>query len=534
MAQPPDARSGRSASLLAGADFDVLIVGAGPTGLLAACELLRRGVRVRIVDRAAEPATAPKALSVWPRVRDILDDLGVGDEIRRISLPIRSFSYFSDRRPLGSFFFTDDLAARQLPQPQTERILTERLTALGGKVERPVRLLALDGVDFTGRIAGTDPVTAVLEHADGSIERARCPFVVGADGAGSTVRGQLGIGFQGLTYEMNFALIDTHVDGALPSDDIRYYQSPTGTLVVVPQSEGVFRFLSVAPGDRREIDVPTMQALIDERGPRGVRITDPVWQTVFRVHARHATRFQLGRVFLMGDAAHVHSPAGGQGMNNGLQDANNLGWKLAAVLHGVSPVALLASYGPERQEATRRIVRDTDLHTRAWMVQGPVRVRLRDTAFRALFRTGMVSRHYAPVLAGRRLAYRPPRADQSPSWPAGCAVRGRLPGVRPAGTPLPRPLALASGVGGADADPTMWTVLVRPPSDAAGWLAELGHLTDRWPAVRVVRLPRISAGGLCRRPGYHLVRPDGHVGAHGHDRDLNRLEAELRVAFAAD
>jgi hypothetical protein len=299
----------------------------------------------------------------------------------------------------------------------------------------------------------------------------------------------------------------------------------------VPQSKGVFRFLSVAPGDRREIDVPTMQAIIDERGPRDVRITDPVWQTIFRVHARRASQFQLGRVFLIGDAAHVHSPAGGQGMNNGLQDANNLGWKLAAVIHGESPVTLLASYDPERREATRRIVRDTDLHTRAWMVKGPVRVYLRNTAFRTLFRTGVASRFYAPVMAGRRLAYQNSRPSQSPSRPSGCSLRSRLPGAGSAGAALPRPLALAAGIGGADADPAMWTLVVRPPSDAAGWLTDLGHRTDRWPMLRVVRLPHASAAGLCLRPGYHLVRPDGHISAHGHDRDLNRLETELEVAF---
>lgn len=515
------------------ADFDVLVVGGGPTGLLAACELLRRGVRVRIIDRALEPMKAPKALSLWPRVLDILDDLGAGHAIRRASVRINAFSYFSDRRPLASFSFPDDLAARQLPQPETERVLTERLHALGGKVERGVRLLKLDDVDFSSRIEATNGVTAVLEHEDGAVERVRSPFVIGADGAGSAVRGQLGIGFQGTTYEMAFALIDTRIEGYLPSDEILYYQAPAGTLVIVPQPDGVFRFLSVMPEGGQEISVPMMQAILDERGPRGVRITKPVWQTVFRVHVRYATDFQRGRVFLMGDAAHVHSPAGGQGMNNGLQDAHNLSWKLAAVIHGESPSSLLLSYGPERSEATQRIVRDTDLQTRAWMFTGPAKVLARDAAFRLLDRSGAVSRFYAPVMAGRRLAYAPVRDTQQPSRWSACRLRRRLPGGLKVGAVFPRQLAMAYGIYGPEANPLGWTVTVQAPPNGANWLTEAGRITAQWPRVRVIRLPRgaVSANTRCRRPGYYLIRPDGHIAAHGHESDLNRLEAELSTVL---
>ena len=510
-------------------DFDVLVVGAGPTGLLAACELLRRGVRVRVIDRAPEPMRAPKALSVWPRALDILQDCGLEDAVRRESVPINTLSYFSERRPLASFALTEDNACRVLPQHVTERLLTDRLHALGGKVERGVRLLALDDVDFSGRIEASDGVTAVLEYTDGVVERVRAPFVIGADGAGSAVRGQLGVGFQGTTYEMAFALIDARIEGQLPPDECRFYQAPTGALVIVPMPGGVFRFLSVMPEGRPEVSAGMMQAIIDERGPRGVRISEPVWQAVFRVHARHACDFQRGRVFLAGDAAHVHSPAGGQGMNNGLQDAHNLGWKLAAVIRGESPGSLLASYGVERSEATRQIVRDTDLQTRAWVAHSPAKVLARDTAFRLLDRTGAVSRFYAPVMAGRRLAYPPVRETQRPSGWSGCRVRRRVPGALRIGAVFPRRLAVALGISGPGVDPLYWTVAVLPPADETAWLTEVGHVAARWPNVRVVRLPRRDAAlaADCRRAGYYLIRPDGHIAAHGHGGDLNRLEAEL-------
>ncbi|MFG2329124.1 FAD-dependent monooxygenase [Streptomyces sp. NPDC048604] len=508
-------------------DADVLIVGSGPTGLLTACELLRRGVRVRMVDRAHEGLGVPKALSLWPRVRDILTDLGAGEEVRRVSVPVHAFRYFSDRRPVATLTFTEELAARQLPQYETERILTERLHALGGKVERGVRLLCLDDVDFSDRIEPGGTVTAVLEHDDGTVERHRAPFVIGADGAGSAVRGQLGIGFEGSTYEMAFALVDTRIDGYLPPDEIAYYQTLKGTLVVVPQPGGVFRFLSVMPAGgtmSREI----MQEIIDTRGPRGVRITEPVWETVFRVHARRATDFRRGRVFLAGDAAHVHSPAGGQGMNNGLQDAHNLAWKLAAVLQGRSPATLLDSYGAERAEATRRIVRDTDVHTRALTARTPGRAAVRDAALTLFDRSGAAARLYAPVLAGRRLAYTPERATQRPSGRGGCGLRGRLSAATGPGAVVPRAAGLALGTAGPGAEPAVWTLLLRAAD--ARWLTETSHITARFPQVRVTHLPA-GTRGLCPRPGYHLVRPDGHIAAHGHARDLDRLEKELAVGL---
>jgi 3-(3-hydroxy-phenyl)propionate hydroxylase len=513
----------------ADADVDVLIVGAGPTGLLAACELLRRSVRVRVIDHAPEPSTATKALSLWPRAMDILDDVGIGSRIRPLSNRIDAFAYFSDRRPLATFGFRGDLASRIVPQHVTERLLTERLHELGGKVERGVRLRWLDGVDHSGPIENAPPVSAVLQTPDGSLEAVDVPFVVGADGAGSTVRGQLGVGFVGSTYEMAFVLVDARIEGPLPTNEIRYYQSAAGTLVVVPCPDGVFRFLSVAPRDERRAGVAMMQAVLDDRGPRGVRITEPVWQAVFRVHARHATAYRAGRVFLAGDAAHVHSPAGGQGMNNGLQDAHNLGWKLASVIHGTSPASLLETYGPERSEATRRIVRDTDLQTRAWGVRGTVKVAARDVAFRLAERTGVVSRSYTPVMAGRRLAYVPERPTQLPSGWSRCQVRRRVGGGAQVGAVFPGALPPAGGSGGP-AGAVAWTLAVLPPRDP-GWLTEIGHIAARSPVLRIVPLGADAARATgCAEAGYFLVRPDGHIAAHGHARDLNRLDAEvLRV-----
>ncbi|WP_424890640.1 FAD-dependent monooxygenase [Streptomyces sp. XH2] len=486
----------------------VLVTGAGPTGLLAACELLRRGVPVRLVDQATDPAPTPRALSLWPRALAILDDLGIGDDVRAASVRIDGYRYFTGGRPLASFAFPAWCAARNLPQYETEALLTRRLHELGGTVERGVRL-----VDLAPEDGG---VAVALRHAGGRTERARTPYLLGADGARSTVRERLGTGFAGSTYPMTFAVLDTRVGGSgLPPGEILYYQAPSGTLVIVPMPGGVFRILTALPEGEPVPGAAGMQGLLDARGPRGVRITEPVHHAVFRVHARRAAVLRRGRVFLLGDAAHVHSPAGGQGMNNGLQDAHNLAWKLAAVLHGDSPASLLDGYEAEREEATRRIVRDTDLQTRAWMADGRLRVAARDAAFRLLDRTGAVTRFYAPVMAGHRLAYRSQRRTQGPARPCG--------GVR-AGELFPRGLVEGAG----------WGLLlaVRPGAGEA-WADEATAMAKGRRGVHPARVALPTAAPGCRRPGYYLIRPDGHVAAHGHARDLPRLHDELRHATTA-
>ncbi|TDC25977.1 monooxygenase [Streptomyces sp. 8K308] len=510
-------------------EYDVLIVGGGPVGMMAACELLRRDIRVRIIDRAPEPSPFPKALLVWPRSLDLFEDLGALGELREAGLAINAFSYFSDRERLATFDFPEPLVPMCLPQNETERILRGCLERLGGTVERGVRLLNFDGLDFSGRVDGVPGPTAILEHADGRIERTRAPFVIGADGAGSTVRSLIGTGFTGSTYESAFALVDARIEGSLPRDQALYYQSPAGALVIVALPDGVFRFFSsLAPGER--VSVASMQRIVDERGPKGVRITDPVWESVFRVHARHATDFQLGRVFIAGDAAHIHSPAGGQGLNTGMQDAHNLAWKLAAVIREEAPSELLLSYGPERAAVARQVVRDTDIQTRAWMVKRRSEVIVRDAAFRWADRTGAMSRLYAPVMAGRRIAYPPVRDTQRPGGrQSACRLLGRLPGRLRIGSVFPRELALSLGIAGPGADPMGWSLVAVDGTGAGAWQARLDAVVAERKRLSLVGVETDTARRLtgCGQRGYYLVRPDGHIAAHGHAGDLGRLRAEL-------
>lgn len=506
-------------------ESDVLVVGAGPSGLVAACELLRRGVRVRIIDKRRERTTSPRALALWPPALRILADVGIGEEIRGASTEITSFRYLSTGRTVATVAFGARDASRTLPQHEIERLLTERLHALGGVVERGVELCDIERADDSesGR-----RVTAILRRPGENREGASAEFVVGSDGASGVVRGLIGAEFRGSTYPQTFALLDAKVTGELPEHEIRYYQSRQGTLVVVPAPGGVFRFLSVLPDSGDSVSVPMMQRIIDERGPAGVRITEPVWQADFRVHARQASRFRRGRVFLAGDAAHVHSPAGGQGMNNGLQDSHALAWRLAAVLNGDAGMSLLADYEPERMAMTRRIVRDTDLHTRAWVVEGRARVFVRDALFRLADRCGLADRCVPPLLSGRGLTYPAPRASQWPSGTSPCRLRRRA-----------RPGALFPGGAGAGPrhDPSSWTVtVVASRGRGSGRLDDVTAIANRWrDRVIVTPMRRRDAATVlgCARGGYYLTRPDGRIVAHGHERDLDRLEAELELALGA-
>ena len=528
--------------------LDVLVVGAGPVGLFTACELLRRGLRVRLVDREPEPMRVPRALALWPRALDILADLGVAEGLERASIPITGAEYYSGGSPLAVFRVPQRLQPRHLPQYETERLLTERLHELGGKVERGVRLLELEGLDTTA-----DRLTAVLEHtgagpgdasvngsgsgSGGTVERAEAAFVIGADGASSTVRGLLEVGFHGSTYELAFALVDARVaepvPNTLPRGRLLYYQAPTGTLMIAPLPDDVFRILAVLPKQDQQIDVAFMQRVLDERGPGGVTITEPLWQTVYRVHARQASAYQRGRAFLVGDAAHVHSPAGGQGMNNGIQDGFNLAWKLAAVLGGEAPEALLEDYTAERVAATDRIIADTDRQTRAWMANTRLRRVLRDAAFRLMQWSGFVPRFVVPVMAGRRVAYPPARPTQSPAGRPLCIRLGTLPGRLRVGMVFPREAAMALGIhGGPDRVPG-WTVVAVDRAGSSIWQDRVTQAAAGLPGVRVAFLgsgvARRATG--CAATGYYLVRPDGHIQAHGHAEDLGRLRTELEPVF---
>ncbi|HEY0700505.1 MAG TPA: FAD-dependent oxidoreductase [Micromonospora sp.] len=375
---------------------DVLVVGAGPVGLVTAATLTRAGVDVTLVDRAAEGDHTSRAVVVHARTLEMLDRIGAAEPLVARGVPAARIAIRERDRTLLDIRF-DDLPTRfpyalAVPQWTTEQVLTERLTSLGGRVLRPYRLMSL----------ADDGDRAVATFADGTTVRAR--WVVGADGMHSTVRQSAGIGFEGDDEDLSFVLADVRVDSGLPRDELLLFFDRAGVLLWAPLPDGTVRLVAAQEQAPERPDVDHMQALLDARGPRRSRsrITEVVWSSRFRIHHRLATTFRSGRVLLAGDAGHVHSPAGGQGMNLGLRDGVAVGTALAQVLAGGSE-AVLDAYSADNRPIAAQVIGFTRRLTRLTTV--PARLcPARNAALWLLGHVPVVRRRAALQLSG--LVYR--------------------------------------------------------------------------------------------------------------------------------
>ncbi|MFD5276420.1 FAD-dependent monooxygenase [Pseudarthrobacter sp. NPDC058362] len=344
--------------------IDVLIVGAGPTGLTLAVQLALLGVRIRIIDRSADRVHESRALALQPRSLEVLAGLGVTDGLVAAGNRAVQVKLHLRDRVLSVPLFDLGLEDTEYPyllflsQAETERLLEERLAGLGITVERQVEL-----TDLT-QDAGS--VTAVLRHAGtgpAADETVRAAYAVGCDGARSAVRRIAGIPFKGSTYPQTFLLADAEADG-LERGAAHAFASAKGILLFFPLgSPATWRLLAIKrttaarPPGAPEATLDEVQAAVDDYTGGTVRLHDAAWITEFRIHLRAAARYRSGRLFLAGDAAHVHSPAGAQGMNTGIQDAVNLGWKLAQALAGTGGPNLLDTYQAERQPVGKAVLR---------------------------------------------------------------------------------------------------------------------------------------------------------------------------------
>ena len=347
----------------------VLVVGAGPTGLMVANELARHGVPPRIIDRGPAPATTSRALVVQPRTLEIFDDIGVidqaiaaGDSATGLTITFATKTVELDfaGQLTGPQNHTAYPEPRTLSQHDTERILTELLSKQGVEIER--------GRALTDLTQDGETVTVSLRGEDGSIETVRCRWVIGCDGAHSAVRKAAGIPFTGSTYRDEFIMADAELEWKLPHGGLYGFPSPAGIFAAFSMpGENRYRIFGNFPpgpdGPSAEYSEPSheeFQAMVDERVPFPAKVVKEYWVTRYRVHSRTVPRYRDGRVFLVGDAAHVHSPAGAQGMNTGIQDAYNLAWKLALVERGLADESLLDSYQAERHPVGVQLLKTTD------------------------------------------------------------------------------------------------------------------------------------------------------------------------------
>jgi len=376
-------------------DTDVLIVGAGPAGLTLATALAARGANFMLIDRQAEGANTSRAAVVHAHTLEALEPLQVADRLVERGVPARRFTIRDRDRVLVPIGF-EHLPTRypytlMVSQAVTESVLLERLRELGGQVLRPCVLTDLRQ-DATG-------VTATLD--DGRQVRAR--YAVGTDGMHSTVRERAGIGFTGGSYGESFLLADVRLTGGVLYDEVILYFSPAGMVVVAPLPGGAHRIVATVANAPEHPDAGYLQALLDARGPASERavVRQVLWGSRFRVHHRLADAYRAGRVLLAGDAAHVHSPAGGQGMNVGIVDAITLADALSQALAGNE--AALDAYGTMRRPVAGQVIALADRLTRMATARPGLRA-ARNLLLRTLSRLPMVRRQLAWRLSG--LVYR--------------------------------------------------------------------------------------------------------------------------------
>ena len=390
---------------------DVLVVGAGPVGLTMAVELVRYGMSVRIIDKNTARTDKSKAIALWPRTLELLDRTGRGATQRFIEAGLKAESLNISAN--GEQIAHVDLSAVDtryqfillIQQNETERVLEEHLLSLGVKVERQAELHTFE--------QNSDLVTCTLAHMDGSEEKVEASWLIGCDGAHSTVRHQLGMSFEGDTMLNDWILADLHISGMEGPPAANIYWHVEGTLALFPLEGTRYRVIadvgestSHAIGEHRTPTLQEVQQILNDRGPKGLVASDPVWLSGFTINERKVAEFRAQRVFLAGDAAHVHSPAGAQGMNTGMQDAFNLAWKLSLVSRGsCSAEPLLTSYSPERGAVAKKVLETTGRTTKVGLLKGEARQSIRNHVASLIFGLNPVRHAMANMLSEVSIGY---------------------------------------------------------------------------------------------------------------------------------
>lgn len=376
---------------------DVLIVGAGPTGLALATALQKAGIDHLIVDALPEGTNTSRAAVIHAHTLEMLEPLGVVENLEAEGLMLDRFALRDRDAPLIELSF-DSLPSTyrhilMLPQPRTEAIMTSRLQELGGGVRRNIKVAEVSqDVDHVS-------VQAVTPEGEQQI---RARFVVGADGMHSTVRAGTSIQFEGEAYGESFVLADVEMDWPLGQSEVSLSFSPAGLVVIAPLPDGSFRIVATMDDAPEVPTTEDIQKLLDDRGPRKApaRVRKITWASRFRVQHRLASSYRDGRILLMGDAAHVHSPAGGQGMNAGLVDAMVLANALVAVVGKGAPLSTLDRYAQKRRPAASEVLALASRLTRIATVRPLALRKIRNIVLRLLSRIPSLKWRLALQLSG--------------------------------------------------------------------------------------------------------------------------------------
>jgi len=353
----------------------ILIVGAGPSGLALAAELKRRGVNAAIVDQQPAGANTSRACVVHARTMEVLEPLGMTHDLLAEGVKVPVFRIRDRDRPLLTIDFSDIPSfyrfTLMIPQNRVEQILLQHLESLGCNVIRPCKLIRY----------ATSPSLVEAQVQDSSIQSVRAEWLIGCDGMHSTVRQQSGMAFPGGEYEASFVLADVSMDWPLSREEVTLFYSPKGLVVVAPLPNERFRIVATVDEAPEVPSLAFMQAVLDARGPttNPGRLHDVAWSSRFHIHHRVAQTPRKGRVLLCGDAAHVHSPAGGQGMNTGIQDSVSLAEALTSTLRD-GDEARLDAWAAQRHKVASDVVKLTDRMTRVATMKSPTGQALRNIA----------------------------------------------------------------------------------------------------------------------------------------------------------
>ncbi len=555
-------------------EMPVLIIGAGPTGLMMACELQRHGIACRLIEKATVPCDKSRALVLHARTLEILECMGIVERFIDRGCPAYGASLYH----AGERIVHLDMSELQSPYPfslmiaqsETERLLADEFVKNGGTIERGIELLKLS--------QGKGGITVTVKNVKGKEEGLVAQWLIGCDGAHSTVRKALELPFEGSAYEERFGLVDCMVKSDLPDDEISTFFHEDGAFVFFPLGKKRFRIIVNVPSSQVIGDAPSlsdMQVFADRRGPGNIKLHDPIWLAWFTIHQRSVSKYRVGRVFLAGDAAHIHSPIGGQGMNTGMQDAFNLAWKLALALRGNGDEKLLDSYNDERLPVGQQLLKGTDLATTVATLRNPLAQQIRNHVMSFLTQQeviqhrmrkvgSMLAVNYrsSPIVGEKRelteIQLKPSEESEKPSIPGYIEFgRGPLPGDRAPDAVMVdqhmNPVRVYEAIRGTshnllllDGKPTeagyrnlekiAWSI-----GEQFGGLVTC-HLIVATSKMPLLRFPgkvwmdpdlavhqTFAADSEC----LYLIRPDGYIGFRGQPAKLQPVEEHLSKILKA-